>query len=102
MAASTTATIVANKLLPGLLDVYLARTGYDAQQTDEPVDPGRPDNLFSPVASDMGPRGDFDERSHARSLQWWATRHRRSLTAAAIGVTAAGIRMGVTREARRR
>ena len=29
---------------------YLARTGYDAQKTDEPEDPDRPDNLWEPVA----------------------------------------------------
>ena len=32
----------------GFGDRYLARTGYDAQQTDEPEDPGRPDNLWEP------------------------------------------------------
>ena len=41
--------IVGNKLAPGLLDRYLARTGYDAQQTDEPEDPDRPDNLWEPA-----------------------------------------------------
>ena len=29
-----------------LLDRYLARTGYDSQQTAQPVEPGRPDNLL--------------------------------------------------------
>ena len=35
-------------MVPALLDRYLARTGYDSQQTGEP-EPGRPDNLWQPV-----------------------------------------------------
>jgi hypothetical protein len=33
----TVITILANKLAPGVLDRYLARTGYSGQLTDEPV-----------------------------------------------------------------
>jgi hypothetical protein len=36
--ASTAATLLANAVAPGLLDRYLARTGYDSQQTSEPQD----------------------------------------------------------------
>src|SRR5947208_2753238 len=43
-----------NKVAPGFADRYLARTGYDAQQTDEPADPNRPDNLWEPVPGDHG------------------------------------------------
>jgi NAD(P)-dependent dehydrogenase (short-subunit alcohol dehydrogenase family) len=76
VGASTAATIVANTVAPGLLDRYLGRTGFESQQTDEPDDPDRPDNLWEPVAGDQGAHGRFDERSHPRSLQWWATTHR--------------------------
>ena len=59
VGGSTVAAIVGNKLAPGLGDWYLARTGYDSQQTSEPEVPGRPDNLFAPVDDqrDFGPRG---------------------------------------------
>ena len=50
----TVRAIVGNAIAPGLADRYLARNGYDAQQTDEPVDPDRPDNLFEPVAGRPG------------------------------------------------
>src|SRR5437879_10736325 len=33
VGGSTVATILANRVAPGLLDRYLGRTGYDAQQT---------------------------------------------------------------------
>jgi len=41
----TVEAIVANKVAPGALDHYLGRTGFRSQQTSEPEDPHRPDNL---------------------------------------------------------
>src|SRR5918996_1334123 len=71
----TAMVIVGNRILPGLGDRYLARTGYDSQQTDQPVDENRPDNLYEPVPGDHGAHGDFDEQSHEKSPQLWATEH---------------------------
>jgi NAD(P)-dependent dehydrogenase (short-subunit alcohol dehydrogenase family) len=91
VGATTTATILAQKVWSGLLDRYLGTTGYDAQQTDRPEDPDRADNLFLPVPFDLGAHGSFDDRSHARSAQWWGTRHRTALGmagAAALALTA--------------
>ena len=65
-----------NKLIPRELDYYLARTGYDSQQTDEPVDQDRKDNLWEPLPGDHGTHGSFDNRAHRRSRQWWANTHR--------------------------
>ena len=72
---SSTIVIAGNKLFPGLGDRYLARTGYDSQQTDRPVDENRPDNLYEPVPGDHGAHGGFDEESHEESPQLWATEH---------------------------
>jgi NAD(P)-dependent dehydrogenase (short-subunit alcohol dehydrogenase family) len=90
VAGTTVATIVANRVAPWLLDLYLGRTGYRSQQTDEPETPGRPANLWSPVAGDHGAHGDFDADAHARSLQAWATMHRPWLLAGAIGMITLG------------
>ena len=79
VGASTALTIVGNALAPGFADRYLARTGYDAQQTKEPVSPGRPSNLYEPLPGDRGAHGDFDSQAHGRSGQWLATRHRVAL-----------------------
>ena len=43
VALPTVITIAGNKIAPGIGDWYLARTGYAAQQTDEPALPDRPD-----------------------------------------------------------
>jgi len=90
----TVKAILGNAVAPGLADRYLARSGYDAQQTERPVSPGRRDNLFEPVDADedRGAHGPFDDESRDRSAQAALSRHRRSLglgalaSAAAIGV----------------
>ena len=83
VGAPTTITMAGNAIAPGLGDRYLARAGYDAQQTDEPADTERPDSLFDPVPGDPGAHGIFDATSHPRSPQLWATTHRSWL---ALGV----------------
>ena len=82
-------TIWGNRLAPWFADRYLARTGYDAQQTDEPVAPDRPDNLFTPVAGDHGAHGSFDSGARSHSTVAWIGRHRRLLAGAGLAATAA-------------
>jgi NADP-dependent 3-hydroxy acid dehydrogenase YdfG len=78
VGGSTVGAIVGNKVAPGALDHYLGRTGYKSQQTSEPDDPSRPDNLWAPLDAheDRGAHGSFDNRAHPRSLQLWADLHR--------------------------
>jgi short-subunit dehydrogenase len=76
VGGSTVATIVANRLIPGLLDRYLGRTGYDSQQTPEDADPSRPSNLWKPVLGGHGAHGAFGGAAHGRSPQLWATKNR--------------------------
>ena len=71
----TVKAIVADKLAPGLLDRYLARTGYDSQQYDGKKDPNRPDNLWQPVPGDHGAHGAFDARARSWSPQLWTSEH---------------------------
>lgn len=87
---SAVKAIVGNSLIPRTLDRYLARTGYEAQQTDEPADPGRADNLYEPVPVDAGAHGAFDGRSLDKSYQWWANTHRGWLLAGAALAGLAG------------
>ncbi len=92
VGASTMGTLVANKLAPGLLDRYLARTGYSAQQTGQPRDPDQPANLWEPAdgpdGHDFGAHGAFDDRSIGRSYQLWASQHHGLLAAAGSGAMA--------------
>jgi NAD(P)-dependent dehydrogenase (short-subunit alcohol dehydrogenase family) len=81
---STLLAVASSKFFPRVGDWYLARTGYAAQQTDEPASPGRPDNLWEPVRGDHGAHGRFEDRARPRSLHLWLTTHREPL--AALGV----------------
>ena len=83
VGAPTVEAIIAQKFFPGLLDRYLGRTGYDSQQTDQPADPQRPDNLWNYVPGDAGAHGVFDDRAQSRSRELQFAMRRRWLTAAA-------------------
>jgi NAD(P)-dependent dehydrogenase (short-subunit alcohol dehydrogenase family) len=85
----TVKAIVGNALVPGIADRYLARTGFDAQQTDDPVDPNRPDNLFEPVPGDQGAHGPFDDQSRTRSIQLRLVKHRVPLLAGVAALAGA-------------
>jgi len=76
--------ILATRLFPGLLDRILAKEGYDGQHTDDPLPPGRRDNLYGPVPGDHGAHGRFDARALPRSTQLWLDMHRGALLAAAV------------------
>lgn len=85
----TVLNVIGEYVAPGLLDRYLARTGYDSQMTDQPLDVRDHDNLFEPAddEEDRGAHGPFDDRAHAHSLQLSLTKHRVALTA--VGAAAA-------------
>jgi NAD(P)-dependent dehydrogenase (short-subunit alcohol dehydrogenase family) len=87
VGASTALTLLGNAIAPGIADRYLARTGFDSQQTDTPAQPGRPDNLFEPLPGERSAHGDFDDRAHARSEQWELTRHRLGLAGSGLAAS---------------
>jgi NAD(P)-dependent dehydrogenase (short-subunit alcohol dehydrogenase family) len=90
VGASTVGTLIADKFIPGLLDRYLARTGYDSQQTPDRRDPDQPRNLWHPAdeSTDFGAHGAFDDRSTSRSPQLWASQHHGLIAAAGAGLVA--------------
>jgi short-subunit dehydrogenase len=85
---STIKAMWGNKFIPGLLDRKLARMGYEGQQTEEPEDPNRPENLFTPVPGDFGAHGLFDAQSRRTTTDLWLAEHRAPL---GLGVLAAGL-----------
>jgi NAD(P)-dependent dehydrogenase (short-subunit alcohol dehydrogenase family) len=78
--------ILGTRVFPGLLDRLLGRTAVDGQHTNEPLPPGRPDNLWQPVAGDHGAHGRFDSLAHSKSPQTWITTHRGVAAAAAVAL----------------
>jgi NAD(P)-dependent dehydrogenase (short-subunit alcohol dehydrogenase family) len=88
VGGSTVAAIEGNKVAPGILDHYLGRTGYKSQQTGEPEDPKRPNNLWDPVPGDHGAHGTFDSRAHPQSLELWAATKKTWIGLALMGAGA--------------
>jgi NAD(P)-dependent dehydrogenase (short-subunit alcohol dehydrogenase family) len=82
--------ILATRVIPGILDRILAKEGYDGQHTDDPLPPGRRDNMYAPVPGDHGAHGRFDARSRPRSIQLWLDMHRGTLLATAALVLGLG------------
>jgi hypothetical protein len=92
VGASTAATLAANAIAPGLLDRYLGKTGFAAQQTKQKQLPDAPANLWEPAdgpdGKDFGTHGIFDSRAKNTAPQLWASHHHGLLAAAASGVLA--------------
>jgi NAD(P)-dependent dehydrogenase (short-subunit alcohol dehydrogenase family) len=93
LGLSTVFTLLGDKFAPGLLDRYLARTGYSSQQTSTPRSPNQPTNLWEPAddrsGTDQGAHGDFDSKAHGRSPQWWVSRHKKLVAGGAVVAAAA-------------
>jgi short-subunit dehydrogenase len=90
-------TVWGSKLAPWLAERYLAKTAVSGQLSQVEKRPDRPDNLFAPPPGDPGAHGPYDDRAHGRSVQWWASRHRRAIgavlgAAALAGAAATAVR----------
>jgi short-subunit dehydrogenase len=100
VGGSTAGTLAANAIAPGLLDRYLARTGFKSQQTGEPRPKDEPTNLWQPAdekpGSDEGAHGTFDNKATTRSPQLWASQHH-GLLAAVGGAAVAGAAWALSR-----
>lgn len=100
VGGSTLGTLAANAVAPGVLDRYLARTGFDSQQTGRPRPDDQAANLWEPAdgneGHDYGAHGVFDARSKDRSIQLWASHHHGvvygAMAAAAAAAAGAGTR----------
>ncbi len=83
----TLEAIIGNKLVPELGDWVLSRNGYEGQQTQEPEDRNRPDNLWEPLPGDRGAHGRFDPQAHEFCPQLWATKNKPLVLAATALLT---------------
>ncbi len=87
--------ILGNMLAPGVLDRYLARTGFESQQREQATAPDQPVNLFETVPGRFGAHGSFDREAHRGELTLWATRNRGALAAVAtLGALCIGAACG--------
>ncbi len=105
VGASTVATLMANAVMPGVLDRYLARTGFSSQQTGTPRSPQDPANLWDPAdgpgGRDFGAHGAFDARAHDKSVQQWVAHRYPQLGAALSAAAGLGVAVLVRRSRHR-
>jgi NAD(P)-dependent dehydrogenase (short-subunit alcohol dehydrogenase family) len=85
---STIKAILGQRVIPGLLDRYLAVRGWDSQETDD-LPRGHPlrhtaDNVDTPIPGDRGARGPFSSKARAFSTQLWLRTHRGWVIAGAV------------------
>jgi short-subunit dehydrogenase len=76
---TTVEATLGEKVIPGVLDEYLAHAAWEGSMLDEPVDPNQPDNFWEPLAGDHGAHGPFDRQAHGFSPQLWVSKHRAGL-----------------------
>jgi NAD(P)-dependent dehydrogenase (short-subunit alcohol dehydrogenase family) len=92
VGGSTVGTLVANAVAPGILDRYLARTGFKSQQTEQDRDPDQPANLWRPAdgrdGHDFGAHGAFDDRATGRAPQLWLSHHHGLLATGGLALAA--------------
>ena len=92
LGRSTVATILGQMTAPGLLDRFLARHAYDAQERGPDIAGDRPDNLKRPVHALHRSRGSFgDEAGNAAAL--WSERQVR--VGAGLVLAGLGLAIGV-------
>ncbi|MFF4787570.1 SDR family oxidoreductase [Streptomyces griseorubiginosus] len=104
VGGSTAATLVANAVMPGVLDRYLARTNIEAQQ--EEGEHSGPGNLWAPAdgphGRDHGAHGRFDDEAVHRSTQDWLSRNRARMGVGLVAAAAGALGVVATSGIRRR
>jgi NADP-dependent 3-hydroxy acid dehydrogenase YdfG len=84
---NTIKAILGQRIIPGILDRYLAKVAWDAQTTHL-IPPTRTDNLSAPLPGDRGARGSFDHEARSSSTELWLRTHR---WAALLGFAVLGV-----------
>ncbi len=80
----TVKAIMANRIAPGLIDRYLAKSGYSGQLSDETMPADAPNNLFHPVPGDYAAHGRFDSSARTSSWEVFTSRHRTAFWATVL------------------
>jgi short-subunit dehydrogenase len=93
----TVKAIIANRVVPGLLDRMLARRGYTSQMTEQARPADAPANLFHSVPGAYGAHGRFDAKAHPASPEFFASRHRGAMLGGFLALAGAAIAAHLSR-----
>ena len=92
--------MIGNRLVPGLIDRYLAHFGYGGQLTDQRQPVNAASNLYDPVPGAFAAHGRFDARARETHWQMATSRHRDALVALGFVGIVAGLRLAARRRRR--
>lgn len=94
VGGSAIESIVGQMVYPPLLDRVVAKKGFQRQISHVPETPGRPNNLYAPVAADVGARGRFSAKAKPRALIVDPTHLRLGAAAALVALVAGAFALG--------
>ena len=98
VGSPTVAAIIGQKFIPGLLDIYLGKTGYKSQQIqNEPRNPKASNNLYEYVPGIHSARGKFDNRSKRTSAEVYVSLHRGWFALGVLGLVGIGTALFASR-----
>lgn len=83
---SAVQSVWGQRLVPGLLDLYLGKKGYAPQMVDQPNDQQGRDILFDTLPGDPGAHGPYSDRERGPDVLMRLRPHMKTITAAAAGV----------------
>lgn len=84
----TVQAVWGQKLVPGLLDRFLARAAWKGQFADEPNRQDGRDILFAPLPGDPGAVGPYRDRQRGPDFQMWLRTHRTVALASTVAAAA--------------
>jgi NAD(P)-dependent dehydrogenase (short-subunit alcohol dehydrogenase family) len=98
VGAPTVMAIVGQRIIPGLLDRYLGKTGYKSQQiASQPRNPDAPNNLYDYVPGVHSTRGKFDDQSKRSSAEVFVVLHRDWFALGALALAGLGAGLAIAR-----
>ncbi len=94
----TVMAIVGQKFIPGILDLYLGKTGYKGQQVQgSKQDPDAPNNLYNYVPGKWSARGKFSDKSSHSSAEVCLSLHWQWFALGFAGLAAGGAALAAMR-----
>jgi short-subunit dehydrogenase len=88
--------ILGSKFAPRIAEWKLAKDGIKDQQTSEVEKKGE-DNLFDPINTDYGAKGEFSDKAKDRSYQLWLSMHRNLVGAGLLVLSGLTVALGKRR-----
>lgn len=91
VGSTTVQAVWGQKFIPGLLDRFLAHSGWRNQLTDESNQQDGHDMLFTTLPGDPGMDGPYRDRAHGADLQMWLRMHPAVTLASTAAAAAAAL-----------